>query len=109
MPSLSATTSTGGMPVSSVRSASFAPAGFLISSMTIDLAPTEMRSKRPNAARKPSKPLRTAFGEVGDHRVVRVDDQPRLRREHAHGFAPSFGHDLELPVPVELIPEQVCE
>ena len=55
--SLSATTSVGGTPpLSSVRIASFAPAGFLISSMSTRRPSTSMRSKRPKAARNAASP-----------------------------------------------------
>ena len=50
--SFSAMTSTGGTPISSVRTTSFAPAGFLMSRRTTDLPPAGIRSNRPNAALK---------------------------------------------------------
>ena len=43
-------------PSTSVRTASFAPAGFLISSISSARSPTAIRSKRPNAAAKPLEP-----------------------------------------------------
>ena len=55
--SLSATASRrGGVPASSVRIASFAPAGFLIKSISSVLSPTRMRSKRPKAPANVSSP-----------------------------------------------------
>ena len=57
--SFSAITSTGGTPISSVRTTSLAPAGFLMSSRTTDFPPVGIRSKRPNAALKRISPRRT--------------------------------------------------
>jgi len=62
MASFSATTSTGGTPVSSVRKASFAPAGFLIKRTTIVFDPAGMRSNRPKAALKSASPREIATG-----------------------------------------------
>ncbi len=56
-------TSTGGTPVSSVRSTSFAPAGFFTRSMTTFFPPAGIRSKRPKAALKSCEP-------AGDRRRV---------------------------------------
>ena len=62
--SLSATTRTGGTPVSSVRTTSFAPAGFLMRRRTTDLPPAGIRSKRPNAALNRSSPARTSSSDA---------------------------------------------
>ena len=50
----------GGTPISSVRTTSFAPAGFLTSRRTTDFPPAGIRSKRPNAALKRESPVRTS-------------------------------------------------
>src|SRR5512132_3919214 len=50
------TASLGAPPATSVRTASFAPAGFFTSSTSRRLSPIGIRSKRPNAAPKRSSP-----------------------------------------------------
>ena len=80
-----------GAPAStSVRTASFAPAGFLISSISSRRSPTAIRSKRPNAAEKRSSPATTSSSgslerERERRRRERVVDvvEPRQREPDA--------------------------
>ncbi len=48
----------------------------------------------------------THGGELG---VVGVVDELRLLREPVDGGAPALGHELELPVAIELVAEEVAE
>ena len=54
----------GGPPSTSVRIASFAPAGFFTRSMSTVLSPTTIRSKRPNAARNRESPSSTSSSDA---------------------------------------------
>ncbi len=48
-------------------------------------------------------------GEIGDLRVVAVHHERRILRQPGDGAAPALRDELELPVAVELVAEEVCE
>jgi hypothetical protein len=52
-------------------------------------------------------PRRAVPPKVGDERVVGVQDQRPAER--AHHVGPAVGDDLQLPVAVELVAEQVAQ
>ena len=48
-------------------------------------------------------------GEIRDQRVVGVDQKERLGRQRGDHPPPALGDDLQLPVAIELIAEEVAE
>ena len=66
--------------------------------------PSVPRIVQPEAQRS-----RRPFGEIGNHGVVGVDDERRAVGERGSHLSPAFGDELELPVAIELVPEEVRE
>ena len=52
---------------------------------------------------------RMRLGERADRRIVAVDDERRIRRQLRHRVPPALDEQLQLPVPVELVAEEIAE
>jgi len=65
--------------------------------------------QRGGADRRIGDPVRHGRGQVGDKRVVRIDDQCTGSRQPGRGIPPQPGDEVDLAIPIELISEDVVE